>query len=157
MQKCARCLGFPEALLSALCALPVKGRAEPDFAAGIVPWSDSREEMAMVQESPPVRPTEDRETLRSTELPTQETDQPDPLMQISTGRAGVGTITIAALAIAVILGFVLYGLNSRGSNEQTAAAPPAGSQVHSAQPAAGGKGGAPTPSAPRANESGVKG
>jgi uncharacterized protein HemX len=90
-------------------------------------------------------------------LPTQETQQPDPMMQISTGRAGPVSLSLAALAVAAILGLVFYGLNDGGTNERTAAPTPAPAPAQSAQPAAGGKGGAATPGAPRTNESGVKG
>ena len=38
----------------------------------------------------------------------QEKQQPDPMLQKSTGRMGGGTITIAA----VVLGVVFYGLNA---------------------------------------------
>lgn len=88
-----------------------------------------------------------------TGLPLQEANQPDPMLQLTTGRMGAGGITLAALVIAVVLGIVFYGLNSPVTPEQTAAAP----VPHSAQPQAGGKSGPAAPSAPRANESGVKG
>ncbi len=90
-------------------------------------------------------------------LPTQEVHQPDPMLQISTGWVGAGGITLAALAIAVILGIVFYGLNGRETTQQTAAVPPNPPAAQSMKPAAGGKGGAATPGAPRANTSGVKG
>jgi hypothetical protein len=86
-------------------------------------------------------------------LPITETQQPDPLLQTSTGRMGAGGITIAGVVVAVILGTVLYGLNARTTVEPSAAPPSATGQ----RPAAGGASGAATPSAPRANESGVKG
>lgn len=95
-----------------------------------------------------------RDRPATTKLPIQETQQPDPMLQMSTGRMGVGGLTLVALVVALVLGVVFYGLNGRSTAQQTAAAPPA---VHSTQPAAGGNSGAATPSAPRANESGVKG
>jgi hypothetical protein len=90
----------------------------------------------------------------ATELPGSETQQPDPLLQVSAGRIGAGGIAIAGVVVAIIVGVVLYGLNNRTSAE-SAAAPP--STAAGQQPAAGGNSGARTPGAPRANESGVKG
>lgn len=87
------------------------------------------------------------------ELPAQVTEQPDPLLQMSTGRMGPAGITLVAIAIVVIVGVAFYGLNSRVNSDHTAAAPSA----QTAQPQAGGNSGAATPTAPRANESGVKG
>jgi hypothetical protein len=88
----------------------------------------------------------------NTRLPLQEAQQPDPMLQMGAGTVGTGWVTLVALAIAVILGIVFYGLNGT-SSQPTAAAPPAPS-VH---PAAGGASGAPTPTAPRAKGSGTKG
>jgi hypothetical protein len=90
-------------------------------------------------------------------LPIQESQQPDPMLQMSIGGMGAGGLTLVALVAVLILGVVFYGLNSGGTAEQTAAAPPAPPVAHSAKPQAGGNSGAATPSAPRANESGVKG
>jgi hypothetical protein len=92
------------------------------------------------------------ETL--TRLPVTETQQPDPMLQITTGRMGAGGITIVAIVAALIVGVVLYGLNTRTAAEHTAA-PPAATAAH--QPAAGATPGAAAPGAPRANSSGVKG
>jgi hypothetical protein len=93
-------------------------------------------------------------TPEGAELPPTETQQPDPLLQITTGRVHAGGITIAAAVVVVIVGVVLYGLNSRTAFEHTAT-PPSTTAAH--QPAAGGASGAATPAAPRANASGVKG
>jgi negative regulator of sigma E activity len=90
--------------------------------------------------------------LERTDLPPTETQQPDPLLQITTGRVNAGGITIAAVVVAVIVGVVFYGLNSR---TESTVAPPSTTAAH--QPAAGGASGSPTPDAPRANASGVKG
>jgi hypothetical protein len=92
--------------------------------------------------------------LERTDVPPTETQQPDPLLQITTGRVHAGGITIAAVVVVAIVGIVLYGLNARTTSEP-AAAPPSTTAAH--QPAAGGAAGAPTPGAPRANASGVKG
>lgn len=93
--------------------------------------------------------------LVRTDLPPTETQQPDPLLQITTGRVHAGGITIAAIVVVVVVvGVVLYGLNSRGTSEATVAPP---STAAARQPAAGGASGAATPAAPRANASGVKG
>jgi len=100
------------------------------------------------KESPGTAP--DRETALSEGLPSQERNQPDPMLQITTGHMGATGITLAALVIAVILGVVFYGLNSRAGAEHAAA-------THSAQRAAGGKAGPSAPTAPGVNQSGVKG
>jgi uncharacterized protein HemX len=94
----------------------------------------------------------DRDRINAANLPSEEAHQPDPMLQMTTGRMGAGGLTLIAIVVAAILGIVLYGLNSGGTAEQTATAP-----THAAQPAAGGKSGAATPNAARANESGVKG
>jgi hypothetical protein len=88
-------------------------------------------------------------------IPVQEREQPDPMLQITTGRTGAGGITLLACAVAFILAIVFYGLNSRGGAEHMAAAPPAPPAAQSSSPPAAGKGGAEAQSAPRAN--GVKG
>jgi hypothetical protein len=99
-------------------------------------------------------PPPGRDQKIAAHLPGSETEQPDPMLQMSTGRMGAGGITIAAVVMALILGVVLYGLNGRASVESSAA-PPSTTASHT--PAAGGNSSAATPGAPRANESGVKG
>lgn len=74
-------------------------------------------------------------------LPVYETEQSDPA-QSSAGRMGVGSITLVAVAAAVILGVVLYGLNSTPPAPH--AAVPASA---SSAPAAGGAAPNPTPQA----------
>jgi hypothetical protein len=98
----------------------------------------------------------DPEREPAMQMPITETQQPDPLLQTSTGRMGAGGVTLAAIVVAMILGVVLYGLNDRTTAQSTAAAP---STTAGQPPPAGGSGnsGAATPGAPRANESGVKG
>ncbi len=49
---------------------------------------------------------------RPSPLPTEEQRQPDPTLQISTGRIGGGGLTLFALAVIAIVSVVLYGLNS---------------------------------------------
>jgi hypothetical protein len=71
-----------------------------------------------------------------------ETEQPDS-PQLSAGHMGVGSITLAAIAAAVILGIVLYGLNSAPPAPQVTA--PA--QTASSAPAASGGGSNPAPQA----------
>jgi hypothetical protein len=99
----------------------------------------------------------DRDGAASTRLPAQEAQQPDPMLQMSVGRIGAGGLTLVAVVAALILAVVFYGLSGGGRAEQAAAAPPPPPAAQSAKPQAGGKSGAATPSAPRANESGVKG
>jgi hypothetical protein len=67
-------------------------------------------------------------------LPVYETEQPDPA-QLSEGEMGPGSITLGAIAIAVILGVVFYGLN--------AATPPAPQAAPSAQTTSSGANPAP--------------
>lgn len=83
-------------------------------------------------------------------VPPQEAVQPDPVLRLSFGRLGGGTVAVVIVICAVILGVVLYGLNGPTHNEQTASAPPATSSA----PAAGGKSGPAIPSAPQTNNSG---
>jgi hypothetical protein len=94
-------------------------------------------------------------TREPDQLPITETHQPDPMLQMTTGRIGAGGMTLVAFAAAAILFVVFYGLNAGDNAAQQAANTP--SATHSAQPQAGGKSGPPAPSAPRANASGVKG
>jgi len=89
----------------------------------------------------------DRDATLRRSLPTQEREQPDPLLQITTGRIGAGGITLFAIVAVAILTIVLYGLNGRGGGVSPPAAPP--SPIASGSPAAGGQGGAPTPTAPQ--------
>jgi len=79
-------------------------------------------------------------------LPDYETEQPDSA-QLSTGHMGVGSITLAAIAAATILGVVLYGLNS-------APPAPAPAQTASSAPPAGGAAANPAPQAPQASKNG---
>lgn len=83
-------------------------------------------------------------------LPPQERAQPDPVLRLSFGRSGAGSVALVAAICVVILGVVLYGLNGPIRNEQTASAPPAASLAS----AAGGKSGPAIPSAPQTNNSG---
>lgn len=84
------------------------------------------------------------EEVLASRLPPQEANQPDPVLQLSVGRMGAGAITLVAVICAVILGVVLYGLNSPAPNAQDVGNAP---RVASA-PAAGGKGGPATPATP---------
>jgi hypothetical protein len=97
--------------------------------------------------------TSDRDRTPAPDLLTLEEHQPDPMLQMTTGRIGAGGVTLVAIVIAGIVGVVFYGLNS-GGTEQSATAP---APAHATQPTAGGNSGAATPNAPQANESGAKG
>lgn len=75
-------------------------------------------------------------------LPVQEKEQPDPLLQISTGRVGAPGLTLFAVIVVVILSVVMYGLNGRNSEGQA--------QAPAATAAAGtGNAGTATPAAPQ--------
>ena len=49
-----------------------------------------------------------------------ESHQPDPMLQMSTGRMGGGGLALVALGVVVILGIVFYGLNGRTTSAPTA-------------------------------------
>jgi hypothetical protein len=51
------------------------------------------------------------EEMLESRLPTQEAKQPDPMLQLSVGRLGTGSIVLVAVIAAVILGVVFYALN----------------------------------------------
>jgi hypothetical protein len=86
-------------------------------------------------------------------LPTQEAQQPDPMLQMSTGHVGAGGITLFALVSAIVLSIVFYGLNAGRGPEQTASTSPA----HNPQPAAGTNSGATKPGTSQSNEHGGNG
>ena len=68
------------------------------------------------------------------------------------GLRGAAAITLFALASAVVLGIVFYGVNGV-ETQRTASAPPA----QSAHGPADGNSGADAPGVQRVNENGVKG
>jgi hypothetical protein len=75
------------------------------------------------------------------ELPTQEKEQPDPFLQMSTEvPIGPSGLTLFGIAVVVILGVVFYGLNGPDRANETASASP---------PAATGNSGGPAPAAPQ--------
>ncbi|MGB7037359.1 MAG: hypothetical protein WBD71_17750 [Xanthobacteraceae bacterium] len=86
----------------------------------------------------------DRDAKLRASIPTQEKEQPDPFLQMTTGHMGVGGVTLFAVVAVAILCVVLYGLNEHGFRPT----PPAATAQSSA-PAAGGHGGAATPTAPQ--------
>jgi|HubBroStandDraft_5_1064220.scaffolds.fasta_scaffold321311_1 hypothetical protein len=92
------------------------------------------------------RPIDHDAALRAT-LPTPVKEQPDPLLQMSTGKTSVGGMTLCALAAVVILAVVLYGLNAPSDTASTSVPP--SSVAQSSAPAAGGHGGPAAPTAPQ--------
>lgn len=54
----------------------------------------------------------DAEERLAASLPLDERDQPDPELDLSYGRTGAGGITLVAVVCALIIGVVLWGLNS---------------------------------------------
>lgn len=90
-----------------------------------------------------------RPSIEGRILPPQESNQPDPALQMSIARVGTGGITLVAVICAAILGVVLYGLNSPASKTQLASVPAAPSA-----PAAGGQSGPAIPRAPETHNSG---
>jgi hypothetical protein len=91
-------------------------------------------------------PADSDAALRA-KLPTQVKEQPDPFLQMSTGRVGAGGITLAACIVVLVLGVVLYGLNGRGTEQSAGTAP-------ASAPAAAGTSGAPTTPAPSESRNG---
>lgn len=89
----------------------------------------------------------DRDAKLRASLPTQEKQQPDPFLQMTTGRMGIGGITVFAIVAVAILTIVLYGLNGHSGGVSPPTSPP--SATASGSPAAGGHGGAATPTAPQ--------
>jgi hypothetical protein len=62
-----------------------------------------------------------------------EKNQPDPMLQMSTGRMGSGGISLIAIAVVVILAVVFYGLNGRMHGTSTPQQKPA-AMVNSGAP-----------------------
>lgn len=141
-------VGFLVASIASL-SQPVLGRGNSWHSAlyppGISPMSNQRKP----NQGDPVQNTT---RANPTNLPLQETEQPDPLLQMSTGRMGAGGLTLIALIVALVLGVVFYGLNGGKIGDYAASRPAPASKA----PAVGNASPA-TPGAPRANESGVKG
>jgi hypothetical protein len=98
----------------------------------------------------PAEPEATHEQILAAKLPPQVTQQPDPMLQLSVGRLGAGSVTLAAVAAAIVLAVVLYGLNSPAPNTQDVATPPGPASA----PGARGK---PGPAAPSAQHTGNTG
>ena len=81
----------------------------------------SRKKMSLAEEDAALRAS----------LPPTVTEQPDPMLQMSTGRVGWPGLTLFAVVAALILAVVFYGLN--GSEK---ALPGAGATASNAAPAA---------------------
>jgi uncharacterized protein HemX len=86
-----------------------------------------------------------QESASDKELHDRETpvtpENSEPLAQAMTGSVGAQGLTLLAVAVIVILGVVLYGLN--GPQQSTGTAPAANA------PPAAGNSGSPAPTAPR--------
>lgn len=76
-----------------------------------------------------------------------EGQQPDPMLQMSRGRLNTIGLSLVTLAIAVVVGVVLYGLNS--GRERTANAP-SSAPASTAATNGGGSGGDAAPAQPAA-------
>lgn len=63
----------------------------------------------------------DAEERLAASLPLDERDQPDAELELSYGRTGAGGITLVAVVCAIIIGVVLWGLNSPAPNAQDVA------------------------------------
>jgi len=86
------------------------------------------------------------DTRLRAELPVQESEQPDPALQMSTGRVGAAGWAIFAVIAIFILTVVLYGLNGP-SETQAPKAGTAGGGTPSASAPSTSSG--PTPTAPQ--------
>lgn len=64
--------------------------------------------------APPAGPT--AEERLAAKVGPQVSEQPDPALQLSVGRVGAGSITLVAVVCAIIVGVVLWGLNSPAPN-----------------------------------------
>lgn len=89
----------------------------------------------------------DHDAALGATLPTPVKEQPDPFLQMSTGKTSIGGLTLFALAAVVILTVVLYGLNAPSDTASTSAPP--SSVAQSGAPVAGGHGGPAAPTAPQ--------
>jgi hypothetical protein len=94
-------------------------------------------------------PTDDPERNLESKLPREEREQPDPALQLSTGRLGAAGWAIFAVIAILIVTVVLYGLN--GPSETS---PPTGGAANTSAAAPNTSAG-PTPTAP-ANGPGAK-
>jgi hypothetical protein len=65
----------------------------------------------MADESTRAIPGNNPDGTFETELPLEEREQPDPALQMSTGRIGAAGVTVFAVVAVLILTVVLYGLN----------------------------------------------
>lgn len=104
--------------------------------------ADQRNAIPMASSHDPTNPQAEagatHEEKLAAHLPPQETNQPDPVLQLSVGRLGAGSITLVAVLAAIILSVVFYGLNSPAPNAREVGTPPSASSA----PAAGGGGAA---------------
>ncbi len=103
-----------------------------------------------VDQGRPSTPRRGGRATREPPIPLEEW-QPDPLRQMTTGRTGGGGLTLVAVAVAIILGVVFWGLNSPRTVEHKAGVAPA---AQSKAPPAGGNSGATTPGAAHTTRSG---
>ena len=85
-------------------------------------------------------------------LTPPERDQPDPSLQLSVGRVGAGGITLVAVLCAIIIGVVLWGLNSPAPNAQDVNT--AASSINPPGPGTSGAGTSNPPPSNNANSSG---
>ena len=116
--------------------------------------SENSDDKISASNGPPTRRLPIPPTRR---LPIQETQQPDPLMRLSVGRLGAGGISLAALVIAAIIGIVFYGLNQASVTAPASAPSSSAPSLGTGGGAHAGIDSAAKPSAPRTNESGLKG
>src|SRR5262249_22623474 len=97
---------------------------------------------SMADDSTRASPSEDPERKLESELPREEREQPDPALQLSTGRLGAAGWVIFAVIGIFVLTVVLWGLN--GPNETPSPSGPAASTNAAAPNTSSG----PTPTAP---------
>ena len=78
---------------------------------------------------PAPHPDATHEEILAAKLPTEETNQPDPILQLSVGRIGAGPVALVAVIAALILGVVFYALNSSAPNAQDVGTRPTASSA----------------------------
>ncbi len=98
-------------------------------------------------EATPADRSATHEEILAAKLPPQVKEQPDPMLQLSVGRVGAGSLTLVGVVAAIILGVVLYGLDSPTPNAGAPTSP-------ASAPAAGGKA---APAAPSGQQTGNTG
>ncbi len=87
-----------------------------DEVKGNATFDQSRSAPGTARSSVPPAAGPTAEERLAASMPAQVTNQPDPALQLSVGRVGSGSIALVAVVCAIIVGVVLWGLNSPAPN-----------------------------------------